>query len=69
MSAEQPCPTGCGRQHREGQLMCRTCWFEVPKELRNAVNSTWRKAKASDWDLAAVRAWKAAREAALASVK
>lgn len=36
------CPTGCGRNRKHGQLMCPTCWREVPSHLQREVYRTWR---------------------------
>ena len=39
----EKCPTGCGRVVQFGHLTCKTCWYEIPKELRDRVNATWEK--------------------------
>lgn len=36
------CPTGCGHNVKEGQLLCRLCWRLVPVPLRREVWRTWR---------------------------
>jgi hypothetical protein len=35
----------CGRGIRPGMLMCRACWFRVPKAIRDRV---WRAYRAMD---------------------
>lgn len=62
------CPTGCGRGVRIGQLMCSTCWRQVPKDLQADVNRTWR-AWRRDWrDEELMRAWRDAADRATAAV-
>ena len=36
------CPCGCQQEIPSTRLMCRTSWYLVPKELRDAVWQTWR---------------------------
>lgn len=69
MTADMQCPTGCGRTHREGQLLCPPCWAEVPKVLKNQVNNTWRRWRRDFGDLDAFIAYEAARDAAITAVK
>lgn len=43
MSDLHKCPkNGCEVQLPRHLLACRPHWYEVPSELRNAVNMTWR---------------------------
>lgn len=68
------CPAGCGRVQRPGRLLCSTCWSEVPRELQRDVYRTWRAYKSSPARTdpafpAKSRAYRAARDAALASIQ
>lgn len=42
---------GCDVVIPRGRLMCRSHWFQVPRQLREAINETWRSK--------AIRAWSA----------
>jgi len=44
-----PCPAGCGRQKQSGLFACRTCWFRLPKDLRDPINHTWRSGDLDGW--------------------
>jgi hypothetical protein len=45
------CPACIVNPRRRGQLLCRECWFRVPRPLRQAVNATWRAYEsAQTWD-------------------
>lgn len=71
MKAE--CPAGCGRVQPAGKFLCRTCWFAVPKELRDDLMRAWRaysKAARTGADdfMQKSRAYRAARDACLASL-
>lgn len=69
------CPTGCGRVVAGlGMLMCAGCWREVPRHLQRGVYRTWgayRRVLRDD-DRSTVRsareAWRAAADAAIASI-
>ncbi len=38
-----PCPIeGCGKPRSQGKIMCITCWWRVPTDLRLEVYATWR---------------------------
>lgn len=46
MSAQAPrpkhdCPGGCGAHVPFHLLACKSCWFELPSALRDAVNGTY----------------------------
>ena len=64
-----PCPTGCGR-FTPGPfvLMCRTCWFLEPPQLRGRVNRTWKARLADPRDPDKRAAHEDAKAAAIASV-
>jgi hypothetical protein len=62
------CPTGCGRQHKSGHLMCRPCWSEVPKHLQLEVYRTWRLWSRNPANGEAARAYDAAVEAAVGAI-
>lgn len=63
------CPTGCGRLVASGHLMCRPCWYRVPKPLQADVYRTLRTWRAGDYEAGdAAKAYRAARDAAIASV-
>lgn len=68
-AATDGCPTGCGRAVRNGQLMCGTCWREVPKHLQRDVNRTWREWRKDFGGAEAMHRYRAARDAALAAIK
>lgn len=60
MTTARECPVaGCAHTREPSHVMCRTCWYTVPKELRDEVWRTYRAYGA--WD---DRAYEA-REAAL----
>lgn len=40
--ATHECPGGCGSRVISVQLACRSCWFRLPKELRDEVNASYR---------------------------
>lgn len=75
----EKCPTGCGRVVQFGHLTCKTCWYEIPRELRDKVNATWQKysgftgisltAEANAERRQARLDYQAARDAALGSIK
>lgn len=62
------CPTGCGRSVSRGHLMCRPCWGEVPQHLQAEVNRTWRAWRRDFGNTEAIRAYRAARDDAIAAV-
>lgn len=62
------CPTGCGRAVAGGQLLCRPCWGEVPKPLQTDVYRTWRAWRNDFGDHTKAQAYRAARDAAIASI-
>lgn len=64
-----PCPTGCGRSRAAGHLMCRPCWGEVPRHLQRNVHRTWRAWRTDLADPEAMRSYRAASDAAIASVR
>lgn len=64
-----PCPTGCGRARAHGHLLCRPCWGEVPRHLQRDVSRTWRGWRAAPGDGDLMRAYRAASDAAIASVR
>lgn len=77
MTAEKtPCPAGCGNEQKPGKLLCWPCWSSVPLARRREVNRTWavyRRARANEPILSskrgdALRAYRAARDAALLSI-
>ncbi len=35
------CPA-CGTAIPRGKLLCKGCWFAVPRKLRDEVNRSWR---------------------------
>ena len=55
MSRACPVP-GCGAPAKNGHLMCRTCWFIVPKYIRLSVNRTWRTFRKGGFGLTGKRA-------------
>jgi hypothetical protein len=59
------CPTGCGRTHRDGHLMCGPCWSLVPKHLQRDVLRTWQKWRRDFGDTDAFTEYLAARDAAI----
>lgn len=68
----QPCPANCGRAQQPGKFLCLTCWRSLTDELRTLIWRTWREYNARDsWPyspkrfLAAIRAYREAREACL----
>lgn len=67
MSTE--CPSGCGRRRRTGQLMCPACWSEVPRHLQRDVQSTWRRWRRDLGNGEALRAYRAATDAALTCIR
>jgi hypothetical protein len=42
ISMTHDCPGGCGRSVAHAYLACSACWHVLPKDLRDAVWSTWR---------------------------
>jgi hypothetical protein len=67
--AATACPTGCGRTRAAGHLMCRPCWSEVPRHLQRDVHRAWRAWRVDLGDAAHMRAYRAASDAAIASVR
>lgn len=69
----KPCPTGCGRRCAIGMLACRDCWRAVPRDLQREVSRTWSAVTRAGGLLGAspeqLEAYRAARDAALASVQ
>lgn len=63
------CPTGCGRRRRPYHLMCATCWREVPRFVQREVLTTWRRLRRNHADPGALRAYRAAVNAALGSIR
>lgn len=63
------CPTGCGRPARRHQIMCWSCWHQVPKELQDEVYRTWRVYMFKRSSHAAAKAFSEARDAAIASIQ
>lgn len=59
------CP-GCGTQVRRSLLACRDCWRSLPAELRDAVNTWWRRRRANRSDAVAYARHRAAVVDALA---
>lgn len=71
-AARQPCPVdGCDGTRRRGDLACLSCWYRVPRPLRDAVWHHWRASQQAPDPgarAAALRAWLAtAREAQAAA--
>jgi hypothetical protein len=62
------CPTGCGRTAPAGKLMDPACWTEVPKHLQGDVYRAFRTWKRDFGNVEAARAYRAARDAAIAAV-
>lgn len=62
------CPVGCGRPVQPGKLMDPACWREVPKHLQGDVYRTFRAWKRDVFNVEAARAYRAARDAAIAAV-
>jgi hypothetical protein len=61
----------CPKPIRPHLLMCAHHWHQVPRDLQQAVNSTWRTfldAKGPHRRLTALKPYRDARDAALASV-
>jgi hypothetical protein len=68
IAAVKPCP-GCGaRQVRSGRLLCKPCWFTVPKELRDRVWFWWDSFQ-HQGDRNARAKYASAAAAAIASVR
>lgn len=67
-----PCPVpNCGNTVHEGHLLCFSHWRAVPFKLQMAVQRAWRnfqQASKPNMKLACLRAYRAARDAAIASV-
>lgn len=62
------CPVkGCARLRR-GE-MCKPHWMRVPADLRSEVWATWKAWRADFGDIDRMHAYRAASEAALASVE
>jgi hypothetical protein len=40
--AHHACP-GCGTPVGRALLACRTCWFQLPKPIRDEVNAAYRQ--------------------------
>jgi hypothetical protein len=63
-----PCERpGCGATVDDGMLLCRAHWFQVPRPLRAAVWSTWGALR-KEHTVESVRAYRDARDAAIASI-
>lgn len=62
------CPVGCSRRRRRGHLMCGSCWSHVPGLLQRDVLNTWRRWRRNHADAGALRAYRAAVDAAMTSV-
>jgi len=67
-SPPDQCPVGCGRRRRRGHLMCGPCWSRVPKFLQRDVLNTWRRWRNNHAEPGALRAYRAAVDAAMSSV-
>lgn len=63
-----PCPTGCGRAHQPGKLLCLPCWGEVPDHVQADVYRTWQAWKRDFGDPDAFAAYQAARDAAIGAI-
>lgn len=64
MADLRECPIeGCTEKHTRTKLMCRLHWYEVPKELRDRVWSTYRNEGVFSEE------YQEARDAAIASVE
>lgn len=63
------CPTGCGRAVAPGKLMCAPCWREVPKELQREVYAAWRALSSGSTVGDPVERYRAARDAAIGSIR
>lgn len=46
-STTHPCPGNCGRRVRRTLFACRTCWRDLPSDLREAVVASHRVAPAA----------------------
>lgn len=65
------CPA-CGTAIPRGLLLCKGCWFAVPRKLRGDVNRTWRAfnaAEGAEARLAALVNYRSAADAATAVAK
>lgn len=69
MKDNDRCPVPhCSNRVRSKQLlMCRSCWFRVPKELRDRVWTTWRLYLRQRQFLDLLKDYKDARNAAIAA--
>jgi hypothetical protein len=38
-----PCPGGCGTDVEHSKLACRSCWWLLPKDLRNRITRNHRR--------------------------
>lgn len=67
-----PCPIlHCPNGVPDKKLMCFACWARVPFKLQMAVQRAWRnfqQAKKPNMQIACLRAYRAARDEAIASV-
>jgi hypothetical protein len=43
VSATHACPGKCGQQVGRAQLACRADWYQLPADLRAAVNLAYRR--------------------------
>lgn len=73
-SAKPPAHTCavCPRPIAQGLLMCAHHWHQVPRDLQDAVNRTWRgfrHAQGPQRKLTAVKSYRDARDAAVAWVQ
>ena len=50
---------GCKAIIRRGMLMCRSHWFQTPRDLRQAISSAWAEKRLRDHsaNVLAARAW------------
>lgn len=62
------CPTGCGRPVEAGKLMCRPCWARVPVDLQSKVYATWRAWRKNLDNADLRRAYRSARDNAIAAI-
>lgn len=64
---DRPCPACQGPAPQRGHLLCKPCWFAVPKPLQRKVHAAWKAVtdtSRSDGKLAAMQAYRAAADAA-----
>lgn len=71
MAETRTCPA-CGGALPHGRLLCKGCWFVVPRKLRGDVNRSWRAfnvAEGADARLAALANYRSVADAATAVAK